>query len=188
MADIENLSSEELESALNKEIAELGWDWETAPEIEPKVEAWSDMDDTDTDWDDNNDDETLSKTERKIKKLLAQRNEERDAKAKLEIELAELKNNNADSKFFTENPWADKFKEQIAKEMEETVGLSMDKAYKIVASSEILANKQTANIWNRAIVWNTPWANTSDKKPADMSSSELDAQVRELYWKGSIKI
>lgn len=202
MSDIDNMTTEELTNALNSEIAELNWGWEEADApVTPKVEAWDDDDaqpttpdttDADDDADDADDDaddeQGSSKTERKIKKLLAQRNAERDAKAKLEAQLKELEQKNANTEFYTNNPWAEAHKEAIEKEMAETPWLSMEKAFKIVATWDIIQENRIAKAWNRQIVGTTPWANLQDKKPWEMSTKELDAQVREMYkaWKISI--
>jgi len=192
-ANIDNLSSEELESALNSEIAELNWGWEDAPvEVEKKVEALPDTEiekDDDLDDDDADDaEEWLSKSEKKIKKLLAQRNEERDAKAKLENRVLELEKQNTNKDFYTQNPWAEAHKEAIEKEMIETPWLSMEKAFKIVATWEIVEENKQSRAWNRQILGTTPWANLSDKKPTDMTTAELNAKVKEMYGKWEISI
>jgi len=180
-ANIDNLSSEELNSALMNDIAKLDWGWGDAPaDTKPKAEAW-DWEEAPTEPTDpaNADDENLSKPEKKIKKLLWQRNEEKDKNITLENRIKELEKQNADNKFYTSNPDAETHKEAIDKLIEER-GFTRDEAYLITANKDILADNRTATAWNRWIVWTTPWANLRDKKPNDMSLDELNVTVREM--------
>jgi len=190
MEDVNGLSWADLENALNSEIAELNsWGWDTETTEEVNAEANTDTEETTEETEtDNIEDEHLSKSEKKIKKLLSQRNEEKDKNTDLENRIKELEKTNTDSKFYTDNPWAEQHKEAIEAEMIETPWISMEKAFKIVATWDIIEANKTASAWNRWIVWKTPWTITDWKAPKDMSKADLDAQVREMYksWKISI--
>lgn len=192
MPDIDNMTQEQLDSALLSEIANLNWGWEQQTEVNNDVEAeWITTENNDKAWTQEEQQEweaDLSKSEKKIKKLLSQRNEERDAKKSLEDRLHELERERDDAKFYKENPQAEEFKDLIDAKLSEKDNLTRQEAYLLVAWEQIIENNKSMNAWARKMSWTTPWNITNPKNPKDMDMSDLDAHVRELYKSWAIKI
>lgn len=194
MSDIDNMTNEQLETALQEEIANLGQNQDidnTSEEAEQNNDEVTDEGGTDDgnseadEWDEwVNEEQNQSKSEKKIKKLLSQRNKERSEKAELEERVKQLEKTNADTTFYNSNPWAEKYKAEIDEKMSANDKLTRQEAYLIVAGESLLADK-TGKAWARKITGNTPWNITTPKKASDMTTAELDAQVRELEksWK-----
>jgi polyhydroxyalkanoate synthesis regulator phasin len=63
--------------------------------------------------DENENEENENKTEKKIKKLLSQRNEEKKEKESLAQRLAEIENKLADTEFYKDNQAALEYKQDI---------------------------------------------------------------------------
>jgi len=187
MSDIDNMTPEELETALQNDVANLGQNQDidtTVDETEQHNDEVTDTGGTETDeteTDEVDDDTgTETKSEKKIKKLLSQRNKERSAKAELEERVKQLENLNADTDFYNSNPDAVKLKDNITAKMAENNTLSRQDAYLLLAGENMLADR-TWTPWARKMTGSTPWNITTPKKVSDMTSAELDAKVNELY-------
>lgn len=125
-----------------------------------------------------------NKIEKKIKKLLHQRNEERKEKQSLTERLSEIENKLADTEFYKDNQDAIWYKDDISKIVQER-GLTREEAYLLIAWRNILEQNKKINSTKNSMVWITPQKNKNWIQPSDMSINELDSLVNDMYkaWK-----
>lgn len=152
-------------------------------ETQEEVTQEEDYQEDDTeDWEDKE-----PKTEKKIKKLLSQRNTERKEKENLAERLTKMENQLADTDFYKDNQDAIQHKDKINDLVNER-WFTRDEAYLLIAWKAILEQNKKLNSNKTTHIWNTPWVNKNWTNPNNMNMADLDSLVNNMYSAGKLKI
>ena len=192
MSELDTMSEADLNQALQNEIQALNGginpsNNEFQEEESQEDENQDDYEQDESEQEEDESDRKENKTEKKIKKLLSQRNEERKEKEGLSERLERLENELADTKFYKENQEAFNYKNEIDSLIQER-WFTRDEAYLLIAWKQVLEQNKKLSSNKNSMIGNTPWINKNWINPKDMWLDDLDNLVKWMYNAGKLTI